>query len=76
MPKDTNKPTEPKPAEPPTTVSMIDQVERVKETLKNALRELTGLTDLARQMERDKRAGDKEVETARTVLKKLQSVSI
>ena len=55
---------------------MIDQVERVKETLKHALRELTGLTDLARQMERDKRAGDKEVETARTVLKKLQSVSI
>ena len=76
MPKDTNKPDAPKPAEPPTTVSMIDQVERVKETLKNALRELTGLTDLARQMERDKRAGDKEVETARTVLKKLQSVSI
>ena len=72
--KDTSKPELAKPTEPQTT--LIDQVERVKETLKNALRELTGLTDLAKQIERDKRAGDKEVETARAVLKKLQQVQL
>ncbi|MCX6896791.1 MAG: hypothetical protein NTZ16_15130 [Verrucomicrobia bacterium] len=72
MPKATAKP---EPATSPTT-SLLDQVETVKETLKNVIRDLTSLTDAVKQAEKDKRASEKEVETARAVLKRLQQVSI
>ena len=72
MTKTTEKP-EPKAAEQP---SLIDQVEQIKETLKNVVRDLSNVVDLVRQGEKDKRASEKEVETARSVLKKLQQVSI
>ena len=73
MSKETPKPTEaPKPTEP----SLLDQIEQVKESAKNLVRDLTGLTDAVKQAEREKRANEKEVETARAVLKKLQSVSL
>lgn len=38
--------------------------------------DLTGLTDAVKQVEKDKRANEKELENARTVLKKLQQVTI
>ena len=69
------KPTT-KPAEPQTTTSLIDQVEQVKESLKNVIRDLTTLADGVKLAEKEKRASEKEVETARGVLKKLQSVSL
>ena len=69
MPKDATKP---EPAQP----SLLDQLEQVKESAKNLVRDLTGLTDAIKQMEKDKRAGEKEVENARAVLKKLQQVQI
>ena len=73
MSKETPKTTEaPKPTEP----SLLDQIEQVKESAKNLVRDLTGLTDAVKQAEREKRANEKEVETARAVLKKLQSVSL
>ncbi len=72
MPKDNIKPEPVKPAE----TSLLSQIEQIRETVKNVVRDLTSLTDAAKQMERDKRAGEKEVETARSVLKKLQQVSI
>ena len=73
MSKETPKPTEaPKTTEP----SLLDQIEQVKESAKNLVRDLTGLTDAVKQAEREKRANEKEVETARAVLKKLQSVSL
>jgi hypothetical protein len=59
-----------------TSASLIDQVEQIKETLKNVVRDLSGLVDAVKQAEKDKRATEKEVEIARTVLKKLQQVSI
>ncbi len=65
---DTTTPTE--------APSLFDQIDQIRERVKNLVRELTSLGEIARQMERDKRASEKEVETARTVLKKLQSVTI
>ena len=72
MAKDKPEEAKPEPASP----SLLDQIEQIRETLKNVVRDLNNLTDAAKQVERDKRAGDKEVETARAVLKKLQQVSL
>ena len=73
MPKTTAKPEAPKPTPSP---SLIDQVEKVKETLKTVIRDLSLLADSAKQAEKDKRLSEKEVEAARTTLKKLQQVSL
>ena len=56
--------------------SLIDMLEQVKETAKNLVRDLNNLSDAAKQVEKDKRASEKEVESARAVLKKLQQVTI
>jgi hypothetical protein len=69
--------TEPqKPAEPSPIPSLIDQVEQVKETLKNVIRDLTTLVDSVKLAEKEKRASEKEVEAARATLKKLQQVTL
>ena len=65
--------------EAPTTepsTSLLDQIEQVKESAKNLVRDLTGLTDTVKQAEKDKRTNEKELENARAVLKKLQQVQI
>lgn len=74
MPKASTKPETPKPAQ--TQLTLIDQVEQIKETLKTVIRDLTTLADSAKQAEKDKRASEKEVEAARATLKKLQMVSL
>jgi len=70
MPQETPKP---EPAKSPE-VSLLDQIEQVKESAKNLVRDLNGLTDAVKQAEKDRRTNEKEVETARAVLKKLQQV--
>jgi hypothetical protein len=72
MAKTTAKPEAPKPA---TSPSLVEQVEVIKESLKNVIRDLTSLADSAKQAEKEKRASEKEVEAARATLKKLQQVS-
>ena len=72
MTKTSEKP-ETKTADQP---SLIDMLEQVKESAKNLVRDLNNLSDTAKQVEKDKRASEKEVETARSVLKKLQQVTI
>jgi hypothetical protein len=79
MPKTTSttpKPEPPKPAEPSPTTSLIDQVEQVKETLKNVIRDLTAVIDAVKLAEKEKRASEKEVESVRSTLKKLQQVTL
>ena len=79
MPKTTSttpKPEPPKPAEPSPTTSLIDQVEQVKETLKNVIRDLTAVIDAVKLAEKEKRASEKEVESVRATLKKLQQVTL
>jgi hypothetical protein len=73
MAKSTVKTEAPKP-EPST--SLLDQIEQVKESAKNLVRDLTSLSDGVKQAEKDKRANEKELENARAVLKKLQQVQI
>lgn len=74
MPKETPKVQNASPDK--KSSSLIDQIEQLKETCKNVLRDLNGLVDAVKQADREKRATEKEVETARAVLKKLQQVSI
>lgn len=73
MTKTTIKPEAPKPAASP---SLMDQIETIRETLKNVLHDLTGLVEAVKLAEKDQRASEKEVESARATLKKLQAVSL
>lgn len=59
-----------------SSASLIAQVEQIKDTLKNVVRDLNGLVDAVKQAEKDQRASEREVEAARATLKKLQQVSI
>lgn len=61
---------------PESSTSLLDQIEQVKESAKNLVRDLTGLTDVVKQADKDRRANEKELENARAVLKKLQQVQI
>jgi hypothetical protein len=63
-----------KSAEPST--SLIDQVEQIKDALKNVVRDLSNLVDAVKLAEKEQRASEKEVEAARATLKKLQQVTI
>ena len=74
MPKVSAKPEAPK--APESSTSLLDQIEQVKESAKNLVRDLTGLTDVVKQAEKDRRVNEKELENARAVLKKLQQVQI
>jgi DNA polymerase III sliding clamp (beta) subunit (PCNA family) len=73
MPR-TAKPETPKLAE--TSTSIIGQVEQIKDSLKNVVRDLNSLVDAVKGQEKDKRLTEKEVEAARATLKKLQQVTI
>ena len=69
-------PVKPEAAKPATSPSLVDQVEQIKDVLKNVIRDLTTLADSAKQAEKEQRLSEKEVEAARATLKKLQQVSL
>jgi hypothetical protein len=64
-----------KPAEttPPT---LIDQIEQIKESVRNVGRDLNNLIEAVKTAEKQQRATEREVESARATLKKLQQVTI
>jgi hypothetical protein len=64
------------PTKPAAKPSLIDRVETIKDALKDVIRDLNGLVDAVKQAEKENRASEKEVESARATLKKLQQVSI
>jgi DNA polymerase III sliding clamp (beta) subunit (PCNA family) len=68
------KPEAAKPAVQPP--SLIDQVEQIKDTLKNVVRDLSLVVDAVKAVEKDQRVSEKEVESARATLRKLQQVSL
>ena len=76
MTKATTSTTTTPPATKSPESSLLNQIESVKESAKNLVRDLTGLSDAVKQAEKDKRANEKELENARSVLKKLQQVTI
>jgi len=56
--------------------ALIDHVEKIKDTLKTVIRDLNELVDAVKLAEKEQRATEKEVESARATLKKLQQVSL
>lgn len=56
--------------------SLLDLVEQIKSSAKSLVRDLNGLTDKVKQLEKDQRNNERELENARAVLKKLQQVTI
>ena len=71
-----NGTTTTKPAETTAAQSITDQIEQIKETMKNVGRDLNNLIDAVKAQEKQQRANEREMESARATLKKLQQVSI
>jgi DNA polymerase III sliding clamp (beta) subunit (PCNA family) len=76
MPKE----TQPSPTETPTETSpvkaVIQHIEQIKETLKGVLKEFAEVMDGLKQLEKEKRASDKEMESVREKLREIQAVRI
>jgi DNA polymerase III sliding clamp (beta) subunit (PCNA family) len=60
----------------PALETALEQVETIKGLHRSAIRDLNSLTDSLRQVQREQRAGAKEVQSVRTTLEKLQQVRI
>lgn len=55
---------------------VIEQIDTIKETLKIVVRQFGDVVDALRQVEKQKKANDKEVEGVREKLRAIQSVNI
>ena len=53
-----------------------DQIEPLKGSYRDAIRGLNDLADTLRQIHRDQKSSEREVQTVRTMLAKLQSVRV
>ena len=60
----------------PTVRTVMEQVDGIRESLKSLGRQCGELVDALRQIEKDKRATDREVELVRDKLRAIQSVSL
>ena len=78
MPKTTEtNPTETQPATETSPVkAVIQHIEQIKETLKGVLKEFAEVMDGLKQLEKEKRASDKEMESVREKLREIQAVRI
>jgi hypothetical protein len=56
--------------------SLVEQVDQIKDSLRNVIRDLTTVIDTVKAAEKEKRATDKEIEAVRTKLRQIQNVSI
>lgn len=70
------KPTETPVAETSPVKAVIQHIENLKETLKGVLKECNEVLDGLKQIEKDKKASDKEIESVREKLREIQSVRI
>ena len=76
MPKETQTiPTE-TPTETSPVKAVIQHIDNIKESLKGVLRELNEALDGLKQLEKEKRASDREMETVREKLREIQAVRI
>ena len=55
---------------------LITHVDRIKDSLKTVVTDLNLVGNLLRTAEKEKRATDKEIETVRATLRKIQNVTI
>ena len=76
MPKNTETaPTETTAETSPVKV-VVQHIENIKETLKGVLKEFSEVLDHLKQLEKDKKASDRDLETVREKLREIQSVRI
>ena len=54
----------------------VDQIEKIKETLKTVINDFATVLSVIRQAEKEKKATEKEVEAIRATLRSLQRVRI
>lgn len=78
MPKETQ--TSPTATTTPTETSpvkaVVEHIENIKETLKGVIRQFSDVLDQLKQLEKEKRASDKEMESVREKLREIQAVRI
>ena len=63
-------------AEPSTVKGVMLHIENIKESLKGVLREFATVLDDLKQLEKEKRASDREMESVREKLREIQAVRI
>ena len=56
--------------------SIVDHVEKIKEDLKQAIRDLSMLSDTIKLAEKEKRTSEKEIDAIRTKLRQIQNFAI
>ena len=56
--------------------SLVEQVDQIKDHLRNVIRDLTTVIDAVKAAEKEKKATDKEIEAVRAKLRQIQNVSI
>ena len=76
MPKSETNPTEATAIETSPVKAVIQHIDNIKESLKGVLRELNEALDGLKQLEKEKKASDKEMESVREKLREIQSVRI
>jgi DNA polymerase III sliding clamp (beta) subunit (PCNA family) len=64
------------PAEKSSIEAALTQIEAIKGSYREAIRGLNDLTDTLKQVQRDQKSTDKEVQSVRSTLEKLQSVKL
>ncbi|MGC3990617.1 MAG: hypothetical protein QM796_13240 [Chthoniobacteraceae bacterium] len=60
----------------PAIEAALDQIENIKGSYKGAIRGLNDLTDTLKQVQRDRKTADREVQGVRATLEKLKTVSL
>ena len=77
MPKTTETtPTETTPTETSPVKAVIQHIENIKDTLKGVLKEFAEVLDCLKQLEKEKKATDREMESVREKLREIQAVRI
>ena len=77
MPKETQtNPTETATPETSPVKAVIQHIEQIKETLKGVLKEFADVMDGLKQLEKEKKASDKEMDSVREKLREIQAVRI
>ena len=60
----------------PALETALDQIESIKGSYRDAIRGLNDLTDTLKQVQRERKSADREVQSVRSTLEKLKTVSL
>jgi DNA polymerase III sliding clamp (beta) subunit (PCNA family) len=76
MPKSNGNGSHQEPAEKPTLEKALADIEKIKGSYRDAIRGLNDLTDTLKAIGKDQKSTEKEVQSVRSTLEKLQSVRL